>query len=92
MTFELERASIGSFFGEEDPNKIIEKMNLPKGYEVQINMNNAVFNLPSAKQIVDPIVYIKINSLEQLLMFSHDVHADLVVSDCKITIYDGYLE
>ena len=89
MTFELERASVRLFWFEEDKrkeNEILEELNLPKGYEVRVDINHEEWGHAKA--------YIKLDTLEDLMKFMHEIEEDVVIcyKEKKIIIYDDYLE
>ena len=97
MTFELERASFGwcRFEREEKTaNEILEKLKLPRGYDVRIDMNHTVFDDIHKEEYVVPKAYIKLDTLEDLMKFMHEIKEDVVIcyKEKKIIIYDDWLE
>lgn len=97
MIFEIDRASVMfRFYNKKNAtaNEILEKLNLPKGYDVRVDMNHTIFNEFDKKEYIDPKVYIKINTLEELITFMREVKHDLVFDkdENKIIIYDDWIE
>ena len=97
MIFEIERASFGwRWFDKEEKtaNEILEKLKLPKGYDVRIDMNHTIFNVADKEEQIDPKVYIELGTLEDLMKFMHEIEEDVVIcyKENKIIIYDDYLE
>ena len=89
MIFEIERASVRLFWFEEDErteSEIIKELNLPKGYEVRVDINNEEGGRSKA--------YIKLDTLEDLMKFMCEVKHDLVLDkdENKIIIYDDWIE
>ena len=89
MIFEIERASVRLFWFEEDERTesgVIKELNLPKGYEVRVNIYNEEGGRSRA--------YIKLDTLEDLMKFMRETEEDVVIcyKENKIIIYDDYLE